>query len=263
MKGLVNTLTRCGPRLRRAYEALVTDQAAPPPPASSMAEPPTPGSHRTNGYAHWGEDLAVSFLLNAKRNGFYVDVGCFHPTLYSNTALLFEAGWRGVNIDPNPFMIEQFKIARPNDVNLNLAISDISGVEADYFIFNDWGSSNTVSADFADTIASGQNVKVQKTIRVPCETLCNVFGRHCANQDIDFLNIDVENLDLKVLLSNDWTKWRPAVVAIEDFQFDFTTPTRSDIFNLMLSHSYEMVSRQIYTSIFVSRESGIRLYRRD
>jgi FkbM family methyltransferase len=220
-------------------------------------------SHRLSGYAHWGEDLVVSFLLDGKRDGFYVDVGCYHPTLYSNTARLFDAGWHGVNIDPNPFMIEQFKVARPNDVNLNLAISDVGGVEIDYFIFNDWASSNTASSGFAKTVTTGQNVSVQRTIRVPAETLLSVFELHCAGQTIDFLNIDVEDLDLQVLQSNDWKKWRPSVVAIEDFQFDFTDPARSAIFNLMLSHSYEMVSRQVYTSIFVSKESNIRLYRRD
>ncbi len=114
---LVNAVSRRMPRLGRALDALMHD-----PPASTSAPAsvavPLPGSSapaahppatpalvaapaselellgRRAAYAHWGEDLVVSYLLDNKRDGFYVDVGCFHPTLFSNTKLLFDAGWR-------------------------------------------------------------------------------------------------------------------------------------------------------------------------
>lgn len=37
---------------------------------------------------------------------------------------------------------------------------------------------------------------------------------------IDFMSIDVESLEMKVLKSNDWKKYRPKVIAIEIFNFD-------------------------------------------
>lgn len=259
---LKSAVSRRMPRLGRALDALISDPPVArvqPAPVQPAPEPEVLG--RKTAYAHWGEDLVVSFLLDNKRDGFYVDVGCFHPTLFSNTKLLFDAGWRGVNIDPNPFMIEQYRAARPDDVNLQIALSDTSGGEIDFFIFNDWGSSNTASAAFAAEITKLQKVEVSKKIRVPCETLGNVFERYCTSRTIDFLNIDVEALDLKVLRSSDWEKWRPRVVAIEDFEFDFREPARSQISNFLASKRYEMVSRNVYTSIFVAEESGIRLYR--
>src|SRR6266849_5238427 len=183
---LVNAVSKRMPRLGRALEALTDDSPAPAP-------APAPQPQELGGrpaYAHWGEDLVVSYLLDEKRDGFYVDVGCYHPTLFSNTKLLFDAGWRGVNIDPNPFMIEQYRAARPGDVNVHL-----------------------------------------------------------------------EALDLKVLRASDWEKWRPRVVAVEDFEFAFSRPDSSKIYGFLVSQRYEMVSRNVYTSIFVSQESGIRLYR--
>src|SRR5256885_155804 len=96
---LKSAVSRRMPRLRRMLHALIDDPPAAPAPAT--AEPDVLG--RQIAYAHWGEDLVVSFLLDNKRDGFYVDVGCYHPTLFSNTKLLFDAGWRGINIDPNPF----------------------------------------------------------------------------------------------------------------------------------------------------------------
>jgi FkbM family methyltransferase len=220
---------------------------------------PAGGIGRKVTYSHWGEDVVVSYFLSNKRDGFYVDVGCFHPTLASNTKLLFDAGWSGVNIDPNKFMIEEFRRARPNDINLNLALAETAGGEIDFFIFDTWASSNTASAEFAQHISKNQNVPIERKLRVPCETLGNIFERYCRGRQVDFLNVDVESLDLKVLQASDWERWRPSIVAIEDFEFDYANPTASGIFNFLISKRYRMVSRNVYTSFFVSDESGIRL----
>ena len=54
----------------------------------------------TNFYSQFGEDKILNELIpNKFTNGFYVDVGCFHPKKYSNTYILFRRGWRGINID--------------------------------------------------------------------------------------------------------------------------------------------------------------------
>jgi len=38
-----------------------------------------------------------------------------------------------------------------------------------------------------------------------------------ASQRIDLMSVDVEGLDLEVLQSNDWERFRPRVVVAEDF----------------------------------------------
>jgi hypothetical protein len=49
-------------------------------------------------YSHSKEDI---FILNKfrKKKGFYIDVGCHHPTRLNNCHLLYKNGWRGINID--------------------------------------------------------------------------------------------------------------------------------------------------------------------
>ena len=37
-----------------------------------------------------GEDLEILRLSNDINNGFYVDVGCYHPTHLNNTFLLYK-----------------------------------------------------------------------------------------------------------------------------------------------------------------------------
>ncbi|MCX6972888.1 MAG: hypothetical protein NTZ94_01095, partial [Verrucomicrobia bacterium] len=82
-------------------------------------------------YSQFGEDtLIAEYLIGknfTKRKKFYVDLGAYHPSRFSNTKLLNLIGWMGINIDPNPDSIELFNHHRPNDINLNLGISVLPG----------------------------------------------------------------------------------------------------------------------------------------
>jgi hypothetical protein len=67
-------------------------------------------------YSQFGEDLVVRmhFMGNFDNSvGRFIDVGAFHPFKYSNTMLLSQLGWRGINIDCNPVKIAGFKKLRP------------------------------------------------------------------------------------------------------------------------------------------------------
>jgi hypothetical protein len=79
-------------------------------------------------YAHFGEDLVVLSLLrdlvDAPRKGVYVDVGAFDPAFFSNTLLLRQHGWSGMNIDANPDRIALVQRRRPDDINICAAISN-------------------------------------------------------------------------------------------------------------------------------------------
>ena len=84
-------------------------------------------------YSLLGEDVAIKKFLKNKKKGYYVDVGAYHPLEGSNTHLLFKEGWSGINIDVSPLSIELFKMLRPNDSNINKAISRKKGPLNLYF----------------------------------------------------------------------------------------------------------------------------------
>ena len=77
-------------------------------------------------YSSEGEDLFLKKKLDLKKKGFYVDVGAYHPIRHNNTMILYQNGWRGINIDANQFSIDLFNFIRPEDENFNIAISDKS-----------------------------------------------------------------------------------------------------------------------------------------
>lgn len=53
-------------------------------------------------FSEFGEDRWIAENLPLPATGYYVDVGCAHPTEGSNTAFLRARGWRGLAIDANP-----------------------------------------------------------------------------------------------------------------------------------------------------------------
>src|SRR5215469_17329302 len=81
-------------------------------------------------YSQFGEDLTVRshFWENFDNSsGRFIDVGAFHPFKYSNTMLLSQLGWRGINIDCDPVKIARFKKLRPQDHNVCAAVGEAPG----------------------------------------------------------------------------------------------------------------------------------------
>ena len=188
-----------------------------------------------------GEDMVLRHLVGSdKMNGFYVDVGAFHPTLFSNTYFFYLNGWRGINVEARPGSKQLFDRVRPGDINLELAISRERGALTYYFIAED-SPMNSFSPDFLRQIEMLEHVKSE--ISIPTLPLAAVLERHLpAGQTIDFMNVDVEGHDLDVLESNDWRRFRPKFIVVEDEQLD---PRESQIVRSMNAHGYELCAQNV------------------
>ena len=95
-------------------------------------------------YAISNVDLVIDRLLKNKKKGFYIDIGCNHPIKYNNTFLLYKRGWNGINIDLDRKSIKQFNIFRPNDINLEIALSD-KEKKKDVYFYHERSAINTLS----------------------------------------------------------------------------------------------------------------------
>lgn len=155
-------------------------------------------------YSQFGEDIFVWHLLR-KKKGVYVDVGAYHPILYSNTYSFYKSGWRGVVIDPNPLCEELFRWFRPEDTFINAAVGAKSG-EGAYYQYSD-GAYNSLNP----TLHGNKNIKLLKKTSVPIKPLSELLREV---EHIDFMNIDAEGMDTEVLTSHNWAV-KPTVVAVE------------------------------------------------
>ena len=84
-------------------------------------------------YSFNAVDLIIDYIFKNKKKGIYLDIGCQHPISNNNTYLLFKRGWHGINIDLDINNIKLFNLSRPNDINLNQAVS--SSVSKKNYIF--------------------------------------------------------------------------------------------------------------------------------
>jgi len=207
-------------------------------------------------YSQEGEDLVVSRLLSLDqfpRAGFYVDIGAHHPTRYSNTQYFYERGWRGINIDANPGGMTSFNLLRPLDVNLELAIAG----KEQTLTFYEFSSPelNGFSKELSMARGSVPGCKIVNTRPVVARPLKWVMDEYLpAGVVIDFISVDVEGLDLEVIKSNDWNKYRPLLLLIEDSTVNtIQEACNSALTHFMQSQGYELVSRTALTLIFAEK----------
>tara|TARA_B100001063_G_scaffold108513_1_gene101173 strand:+ start:215 stop:955 length:741 start_codon:yes stop_codon:yes gene_type:complete len=193
-------------------------------------------------YADNGEDVIIQGLFNHKKDGFYIDVGCYHPIRASLTHLLFKKGWTGVNIDISEDTINLFKIARPNDKNINIGIADKVGEEFYY------QSSHINQANSFKFYNNVKKVKVQIT------TLDNII-KNLGIKKIDFLNIDVEYRDFKALKGLNLNNVRPSLIAIEDNDsYDIADVVNSDIYEYLTNKEYFLYSKLNCTNFYLDKK---------
>jgi len=161
------------------------------------------------------EDIFINEYFKNKNCGFYIDIGCYHPIKYSNTALLYNRGWKGINIDMNSTSIDLFNIARNRDINICSAISS-TNKQVTQFIDHSYSPVNTIDKKFSDIISKKLSIKPFIEKKIQTYTLSQVLKKYkvLINQ-VDFLNIDVEAHDYEVLKGIDFVKIKPKIICIE------------------------------------------------
>ncbi len=197
-------------------------------------------------YSQSGEDMLLcNHIFNNQKSGFYVDVGAHHPRRFSNTYLLYKKGWSGINIDPVPNMQQLFK-ERVRDINISVGISNKRGF-MQYYTF-----SKSPLNTFEPEVARQQEQKYgnPKEIETEVFTLREILDNYANNKKIDFMNIDVEGHEIEVLSSNDWEKYSPRVIALEDQNLDINHPEKSESFLFLKSKGYDLKNKLNYTSFY-------------
>jgi FkbM family methyltransferase len=204
-------------------------------------------------YSQDGEDQVLFSLMNnpPEYKGFYIDIGAHHPLRFSNTQLFYEKGWHGINIDATPGSMNEFKRIRKRDINLEAGVSE-NGKDLEFFSFKE-SALNSFDRELSEQrIKEGWellNIKKIKTYKIN-DILSEYLRR---NQKIDFINIDVEGLDLLILESLNWN-----IYSAEFLLFEALDMVNSGImdyrktkeYKFFESKGYEIVGRSRRTLIF-------------
>jgi FkbM family methyltransferase len=163
-------------------------------------------------YAQNYEDVMLWRALKHVPSGFYIDVGAYSPDLHSVTRLFYEAGWRGINIEPLPKMLDALKARRPHDVNIGVAVSDVAGVQK----FHNIGETGLSTLSIKDAERAFDAIGADSVINVKVMSLADIWEAHVPpGQHVHFLKIDVEGLEENVIRGADWKRHRPWIIVVE------------------------------------------------
>lgn len=165
-------------------------------------------------FSQEGEDMILSNLFVKDYPGFYVDIGAHHPYRLSNTYFFYQLGWKGINIEPNPYLIKLFSNTRGRDINLNMAIGKKRSIK-DYYMFSEPALNGFLKKIV--NVRDGADIKSCGSRKIKVVPLSEVLDKYCRekNIDIDILSIDTEGMEYEVLSSNNWHRYRPKSIVVE------------------------------------------------
>ena len=204
-------------------------------------------------FSFFGEDIIIKniFTLIGLESPSYLDVGCNHPYNGNNTALLYMSGSNGWNIDASRKCIELMTKERPDDINICCGVSTEEG-EKDFYILGETNMLNSFSEDYMKFYVetyidkNGVNAKCEK---IDCYTLKTIIDKYCDGIFPDFLDLDIEGMDEKVIASYDFSINGPKVICVE---------THSPLVVDQLSgQGYSYMMSTTHNSIFVKSEYAI------
>lgn len=199
-------------------------------------------------HSQYGEDAVLQHLIT-QPEGFYVDVGCWHPKKFSNTWFLYRRGWRGVNIDLGEVKIRTFQWVRPGDHNVVAAVSDSPGtvtVQTD----KDFSVGEQI-------VLPGQAVRAGfgQSREMKTRTLTDILDHSpFSGKTIQLLNIDAEGHDLQVLKGLDFTRYAPGLILVESYVGSLEALLQSALHGFMCEQGYDLFNWVGPTLFYKQRE---------
>lgn len=188
--------------------------------------------------------------LPAVERGTFVEVGAYDGVGYSNTYCFCLAGWRGLQIEPDPgtfaSLLENMK-GFPLVTCERVACAEGEGSVKLY-------TAGELSTIVFDDNARAWNLSEEKFTVVPTVALDVLLENHDIPPRFEVLVIDVEGAELKVLAGFDLPFWRPRLAIVETHERH--TSIRNDsaqpIIRHFEAHGYCKVYTDHINSVFVT-----------
>ena len=202
-------------------------------------------------YAQFGEDIVAAsiFWYLHIDSPTYLDIGAYSPVSLSNTYYFYKRGSQGVCVEPNPASVRSFRRMRRRDHCLQAGV----GVEDNqnglpFYVLKDEPLS-TFDESGAQALERNGFTKIEAVVSVPVYSVNTLIERFCQGCP-DFLSIDVEGMDLAILQSIDFSRYRPAVICVETIEFQ-TQAKDTEITNFLRSQGYRAQADTVINTLYV------------
>ncbi len=190
-------------------------------------------------HSQGAEEAIILSVLGGQRSGFYIDVGAHHPIDYSNTYRLYQRGWHGLCLEPNPALLPKFKAVRPRDVVVAAAAAHYDGTASFHLGHHSVHSSLTHSA-----------ARHTGTLEVAVRRLAGLLEELGLHEPIDLISIDTEGTELEVLEGLDLTRHRPRLIVLE---YNTAATINLAAQPYLLEHGYQILAVTCWNIIATDR----------
>jgi FkbM family methyltransferase len=166
-----------------------------------------------NSYSQLFQDLFVLFVLKSKRNGFFVEFGATDGISLSNTYLLErEFRWRGILAEPAKCWHPALRSNRKCKIDTRCVWST-TGELLD-FSEASLAELSTIS-EFTEKDFNRDERKTIDEYCVPSISINDLLKTYEAPKQIDFMSIDTEGSEFRILKSLDFSKYEPKIITVE------------------------------------------------
>ena len=221
--------------------------------------------YKKNSYAISNVDLIIDRIFAKIKRGIYLDIGCNHPIKYNNTYLLYNRGWKGINIDSDEKSISAFNKFRKNDYNFKGLISS-SEKNINYYYYHDRSALNTVDKN----LVKSRKAKPKKIIKLSTTTINKIISNSpYKNKKINLLSIDIENHEYEALKNFNFKKYKIDIIVTECLNLkskkletqnqSLKYILNSKIYKLLIRNNYNLINWVNSDLVFVYNKSKIRL----
>ena len=201
--------------------------------------------------SQFGEDKYIIELFDRNFKGKFLDVGCYHPIRHNNTYKMYKNGWAGMNIDLNPLTIDLFNFMRPRDININSGVSDTE-IEKKLYFIDELNTQNTLDNNQLNFLKDHHNIKDSEILekKIKTRNLNNILDDY-KFYNIDFMNLDIEGHELKVLETLDFNKINLKYLCIEMIEHNRESILNNEkIKDLLSKNNFKLIKNFDFNFIY-------------
>lgn len=202
-------------------------------------------------YSQLGQDLQVLQYYNNKVGGYFIEVGASDGVKYSNTFVLEKNfGWRGICVEPLPEKFKELCKNRPFSICCDSPLYDVSGQVVTFDVAHQDDMLSGINMDIdchKGTVDSSKHSITLTTI-----TLNELLESCNAPTYIDYMSLDTEGSELKILSSFDFNKYK---IGLIDVEHNYIEPRRTKIRELLTSNGYIYLRANMFDDSYALKKN--------
>jgi len=210
-------------------------------------------SNKSNSTSQCFQDLFVLYFSKFKSDGYFVDIGASNGVTFSNSFILERKGWKGIVSEPENTWHK--KLNQRNCTKDYRVIYDQSDLDVSFsHVEND-----PMLSGITEHFAEDGNQKFRKnfvTKKYKTVSLNDLLIEHKAPKEIDYISIDTEGSENKILKSFNFDNFKVQIFTIEH---NFVNEKRENVAKIMKENGYIGIFDHIskHDDWFLRRENEV------